>query len=153
MKRIGQSANGRFLPLADIFTSAMASILLLFVVSSRLENIEPQRIPQSDIVYRCLRVPEADGGYALVQFWPKAGAAVPVETFGDELRKLSVAGRLSVRVLVEDPGAVAGPCAKRADEIAKQVNRSFDAVAAADRPRSYVMLDVASPAPPANVTP
>lgn len=55
MRRRDTSNASSFLPLADIFTSAMVCLLILIMLSSRTPYAPEQRHrPQADVVYECL---------------------------------------------------------------------------------------------------
>lgn len=138
MRRREQGGAGGFLPLADIFTSAMACILILLTLSSRnVQVLEENERPKADAVYRCIepaRSPrgglekdDAAGDQLVARVYPveKARSMRTRELAGD-LSTLVAPDRLSIRVvLLVAPGDRA--CPRGVAEHVSRLNERFEA--------------------------
>lgn len=138
MRRREQGGTGGFLPLADIFTSAMVCILILLTLSSRsVQVLKENERPKADAVYRCVehsRSPrggldrdDAAGDQLVARVYPveKARALRTRELAGD-LSTLVAPDRLSIRVvLLVAPGDRA--CPRGVAEHVSRLNERFEA--------------------------
>lgn len=166
MKRDRQPEGGRFTPLADIFTSATAAILLLLLISSRAPNNVAQREQsQADLVYACVesrsgrQATNSTGDAPIMRLHP--GEDRPrfgYQTIGADLAAARPGERLAVRVqLLISPRDRA--CHLQFENVVAQLNDRFDATSLTEtaqataqalpqgtpaRPRPlYYLLDVA----------
>jgi len=154
MRRARRGESNRFLPLADIFTSAMACILLLFVISSRVQQVEPYRVPQADIVFACqqsrsLSAPPVDPAQQaeaidlFVRVDREPGQAMDADAFAAELRQMSPPGRLSLRLRLEVADDDRS-CQELATKIVERLNAAYETTAAPAAkavPGAYLLLD------------
>ena len=153
MKRKGGAphATMRFMPLADIFIGAIACLLILIVVARQAKEATT-RIPQADLVLSCAKAEGAPRGkfsVAVVSPGPgKDRGAGPVLLDGQKLarflRGLQTPGRLTSRILlVAQTGNDEGRCVRAMRKMVRGLNRDYENPDSKNRPRSYLLFDLA----------
>ncbi len=138
-------ASMRYLPLADIFTAATVSILLMIVISSRSATNSRETV-QADRVYVCATAREAgkpiesDATYKRIAP-PPSSAALSAEALKKELLGLPRGGALSLRIqlvaLVEDR-----VCIRRFHKLVEDHNDSFNSGVTNKAPNAYLLADI-----------
>jgi len=133
----------------------MACILLLFVISSRVQQVEPYRVPQADVIFTCeqsrtfsppvVASAQRQTVDLFARVLPEPSRVMAAGAFETELRKLSHADRLSVRLQL-DVAVDDRSCPRLATAIVERLNATYetaaDARAAEAAPAAYLLLDI-----------
>lgn len=152
MKRGRQPEGGRFTPLADIFTSATAAILILLMISSRAPTVVTQREQaQADRVYACLEPSDGAAGGEVVLLLPETDRPrMDFRAVSADLAGARAHDRLSLRVQLL-VSARDRTCRLQFESIVQQLNERFDTTVLAAGTGNggagdsalYVLLDIA----------